>query len=371
MPTLQGPQATFNRTVGVKLDIDEAIQILPVDDVPLQSRLTSESTRSIKVEWLEEELTGQTVTVSSVAGTVSPWVVTAADASAVRPGDVYHLIGAAFDRQFLVSSVNYTTNEVTVASFAGSTDSTDPAGADVWELIGQYRTEGADPEEMRFVERTIPFNYTQWGQERVQTTRTQQKRAMYGLSDPHGHEIMKKFRELAIRYEKSLVNGYRTFAGDATKRFMGGLFFYITDNARSNTAANVKATIGLLANDIYDDGGSPNRCVLMVSPAVKVAISANVDPSARRVERSDKTGGFVIERILTDFGEIEIVMNRHYPRTKGTLLDFSYLKRRPFDPYFYEVLAKTGDAETGHIVGESSFEVKNQKAHGVLTVTDA
>ena len=81
---IYGNQASFNRTVGVKLDIDEAIQILPIDDVPLQRMLPSEPTRSIKVEWLEEGLTPQTATVASVVGTVSPWTVTLSDASAVR-----------------------------------------------------------------------------------------------------------------------------------------------------------------------------------------------------------------------------------------------------------------------------------------------
>jgi hypothetical protein len=374
MATLTGAQASFNREVGVKLDIDEAISILPIDDVPLQARLSQEGTRSIKVEWLEEDLTPSTATVVSTAELTSPWKVVLSDASGVRLGDVYQLVDAAYDVQYHVTALDPdgdNENEVTVASFGGADDTNDPAADDVWQLIGQYRTEGADPEDARFVDRTMPYNYTQWGQEEVKVTRTQQKRAMYGLTDPYGHEVMKKFKELAIRTEKSMVYGVRTFAGDATKRFMGGLLYYVTDNSRSGNAAAVKASINSLARDIWADGGDPSRCTLFVSPAVKVAISANVDPTLRRVERSDATGGYVVERVLTDFGEIPIVVDRHFPTTKGILLDTSFTKRRPFDRYFHETLAKTGDSESGHIVGEQSLEVKNEKASGVLTVTDA
>jgi hypothetical protein len=365
---IEGPQATFNRTVGVKLDIDEAIRILPVDDVPLQQRVPSEPTRSIKVEWLEEGLTPQTCTVVSTAQTASPWQVVVDDASAVRVGDVYHLVDAAYDRQFLVTAVDSGTDTVTVSSFAGTLDANDPVAADVWELIGQYNAEGSDPQDERSVDRTIPYNYTQIGQEQVGVTRTQQKRAMYGLDDPYGHELMKKFKELAIRFEKSMVHGYRTFSGDSTKRFMGGLLFYITSNSQSGTAAQVKDKIALLLKDSYDVGG--NATTLMVSPAVKIAISDNVDASLRQVERSDTTGGFVVERLLTDVGSVNLVMNRHFPRTKGILLPQG-VKRRVFDAYFHESLAKTGDSEHGQVVGEFSLEVKNELEGGVLTVTDA
>jgi hypothetical protein len=257
---------------------------------------------------------------------------------------------------------------VTATSFAASDDTNDPVAADVWELIGQYRAEGSDPEDARSVDRTQPYNYTQWGQEAIEVTRTQQKRAMYGLTDPYGHEVNKKFRELGIRFEKSLINGYRTFSSDSKSRFMGGLFFFVTTNSESNTKANVKATIATLLKDSYEVGGSAHT--LMVSPAVKIAISENTDASSRRTVRDDTTGGYVVERMLTDVGEVDIVMNRHFPQTKGILLPTG-LKRRVFDGYFHEMLAKTGDREKGQIVGEFSLEVKNESEGGVLTVTDA
>lgn len=358
---------SYNQTVGVRLDIDEAIHILPVDDVPLQSRLGSSPTDQVKVEWLEEGLSPQSVTQAGAATGTGPWTINVDDAYVVRPGDVLQLRDGATTDQYLVDSLT-DSDTIVISAFGAGTPAT-PAAADVFDIIGQYRTEGADPEDARSVERTLPYNLTQWGQEKIEVTRTGRKRGLYGQSDPYTHELQKKFKELAIRFERSLVSGQRVQSGDATKRFMGGLLYYITTNSVSNTKANVKTAINTLLRSCYDAGGAPKT--LMVSPSVKQAISENVDPTLRRVTRDDTTGGHTIERFLSDFGEVQIVMNRHFPSTKGIVMQEEFITRRVFDPYFHELLAKTGDADKGHIVGEMSLEVKNEEAHGVLTVTDA
>lgn len=358
---------SYNQTVGVRLDIDEAIHILPVDDVPLQSRLGSSPTDQVKVEWLEEGLSPQTVTQSGAAVGTGPWTITVDDAYVVRPGDVLQHRGQAITEQYLVDSIT-DADTIVISAFAGGTPG-DPGDAAVLEIIGQYRTEGSDPEDARSVERTLPYNLTQWGQEKVEVTRTGRKRGLYGQSDPYTHELQKKFKELAIRFERSLVLGQRVESGDKTKRFMGGLLYYITTNSQSGVKANVKTLINSLLRSCYDAGGAPRT--LMVAPSVKQAISENVDATLRRVTRDDTTGGHVIEKFLSDFGEVDIVMNRHFPATKGVALQEEFVSRRVFDPYFHELLAKTGDADKGHIVGEMSLEVKNEEAHGVLTVTDA
>lgn len=358
---------SFNQTVGVRLDIDEAISILPIDDVPLQRWVGTQGTDQVKVEWLEEELSPQSITTSGVTGT-GPWVLTVDDEYIVRPGDVLQLRDGGTDDQYLVDSISDGSGTVTVSAFGGGSPAT-PVATDVHDIIGQYRNEGSDPEDPRSVERTMPYNLTQWGQEAVEVTRTGRKRGLYGQSDPYTHEVMKKFKELGIRFERSMVHGQRVESGDKRKRFMGGLLYYIVTNSESNTKANAKTAINSLLRKCYDAGGTPKA--LMVSPSVKQAISENVDPTLRRTERSERTGGYVVDRFLSDFGEVDIVLNRHFPSKKGIVMQQEFITRRVFDGYFHELLAKTGDAEKGHIVGEQTLEVKNEKAHGVLTLTDA
>ena len=366
-----GKYGSYNQTVGVRLDMDDAIQILSPSDVPLQGRLRTDTTNQVKVEWLEEDLTAQSVTIqtSGVSGTASPWTITVDDSSVLRPGDVLwnQTVGTS-SRQFTVTSINTGANTAVIASFAGTDDTMDPADGDVLVIVGQYRVEGSDPEEARSVERTSKYNYTQWGQERVEATRTARKRGLYGQGDPYDHEVQKKFKELAIRFERSLVHGQRAISSDSKSRMMGGLLYFIATNTASNTKANASTAINTLVKACYEAGGNPST--LMVSPSVKAAISANT-PVGLRTERADNTAGTVVDRIMTDFGEVNLVVNRFFPKTKGILLQEEFLSRVNFDPYFHELLAKTGDADKGHIVGEFSLRVKNEKAHGILTLTDA
>lgn len=359
-----GMITTALQTVGVKFDMDDAIVLLPTWDVPLQKRLGSAPCNEVRIDWLEDSLVPQDVVVTSFTGT-GPWTPTVPDTSFLRVNDVlWDKTGVTTATQYVITSITNGTVFV-MAGFNGNV--TGPTNADTLSIIGQLVSEGGDPGTFRSVDRVNPFNYTQIGQEGVQVSRTERKRAVYGVSDEYTYQVQKKFKELAIRMERSFTNGVK-FQSGAT-RFMGGLFSYITTNTVSNTVANAKTAVNALARKCYDQGGTPRT--LYCSAGVKQALSLNYDPTLRRVERGDDVGGFVVDRLLTDFGLIDVIVDRHFPITKGLLLQEEFDTIRTFDGYFHEMLAKTGDGDKGEIVGEFSLEVKNQQAQGVLTLTDA
>lgn len=374
-----GAIGTFNRTVGIKRDMDDAVDILTPSDVPLQGLFGVSTTEQVKVEWMEEDLTPDIVTgdgATAITGsgtTGSPYVVTlvTGDASIVRVGDVLHKRDAAAGVQWTVQAANDSNHKIDLVNFAGNV--TAPTNSDVFEIVGQYRNEGSDPLDARSVERSDAYNYTQIYQEKVEATRTARKRGQrggaWGQRDPYDHEVMKKFKELGIRVERAIIHGQRSISGDSKQRAMGGLFYYITTNSASNTKANAATALNSLLRSCEAQGGSPN--VLVVSHAVKQAISQNIDPSLRRNSYVSRRGGYVVDTFVSDFGEVEIVADRHLPTTKGFALEVDYVKVVNFDPFFHELLSKTGDADKGQIVAEKSLIVKNQKAHGVLTITDA
>lgn len=357
--------STQTRLAGLRLDIDDAVFILPVDEVPLQRTLRSEPATAKRVEWIEDILTPQVATVSSSAGT-GPWTLTLPAPQGFRflVGDLVRVTTWPADRLVRVTTVTSGTS-ITVAVYSGTGHAF--AASDVIEIVGQVNDEGADPGNPRHIDRTVQYNLTQIGQERVRATRTARQVGYYGLDDPYTYELRKKFRELAIRFEKALMVGVRAESG--LQRSMGGLFYYITSNSQSGTAATVKTLLNNLLRSCWEAGGRPT--VMHVAPNVKQAISANVDPTLRRVERSDRTGGFVVERFLSDFGEIDIVVNRYVPSRRGILIQPEFDVKKVLQGYVHEPLAKTGDSDNGMIVGEFSLMVKNEAAQGVLTVTDA
>lgn len=380
MSNIVGVRGTFNETVGVKVDMDEAVDILSPADVPFQQILGTDSTVQVKVEWMDEDLMGQYVVVDdasvSGAGTSGdPWVLTvdAGTADELRVGDVlWNETDGTSTIQYRVEAVNTSTDVVVLTGFAGN--STAPTDNDVLKIVGQYRDEGSEPEDMRSNERNARYNYTEIFQEGVEATRTARRRGagsgLYGKGDPYDHEVMKKFKELGVRFERSIIHGQRAISSDAKRRSMGGFFYYVSTNTASNTAANAKTALNSLLRQMYNQG-APSRTMLVCSPAVKQAISLNVDASLRQASHQTRKAGFVVDNYLSDVGEIEIAINRHLPTTKAIAITTEYAKVVNFDPFSHELLAKTRDGDNGHIVGEKSLQVKNEKAFGLLTITDA
>ena len=365
MPACLAGSADTLRTVGVKLDMDDAVTILPIDVVPIQQYLSSQPTNSIKVEWLNEVLTPQATAVvtdgtTSGAGTIT---VTATEGVNFRAGDILWDQNRGTGVLCLVTSI--AGDVLTVAQVGSNT--TAFTATDVLVIVGQQLPEGGDPASMRSIDRTTDYNYTQIGQEKVSATRTRRKQALYGMTDNYTHEVTKKFKELAIRYERQLLFGQRVQSGN--QRTMGGLFYYLTSNGTSDTVANTKAALNSILRSTWNNGGNPKT--LFVSPNIKTAIDANVDASLRRSTRTDTGGGSVVDTFMSSFGDIDIKVDRYLPQTKAILVQSEYVKRRVFDGYMHEALAKTGDSDNGEIVSEFSLEVRCPLAMGVLTLTDA
>lgn len=371
MPYRNEAVATFNQTVGVKQDMDEAIRILSPSDTPLQQLLPTVSTNEIKVEWMEEELMPQAVVNSAQSGTSPTWTMTTTDTSELRVNDILGVRdGASSALQYTVSSITNSTTYV-IAGFAGNT--TAPGATSTLELIGQYVVEGSDPGAPRSTERVSKYNYTQIAQESVQATRTARNRGarggLFGGEDPYIHELGKKFKELAVRFERSMIHGQRAISGDSKQRFMGGLFYYITTNSVSGAKADTKTLLNSAIRKAYDNGSTPE--ILMVSPAVKSQISTLNDTLNRSVQ-SDTRAGTAIDTFMSDFGEVKVIANRHFPKTRGVVISASQNDHAivNFDPYTHELLAKTGDADKGEIVAEKSLKVKNEKGSVLFTITD-
>ena len=70
----------------------------------------------------------------------------------------------------------------------------------------------------------------------------------------------------------------------------------------------------------------------------------------------------------SDFGVCRVVLSRYVPTGTVLLLDSSRIGVLPLSgrSFQYTPLARTGDAESGQIVGEYTLEVRNESAHGVL-----
>lgn len=379
MSVLATPNTSYSQTVGLKIDMDDLVTILPVDDVPLQQWIPNgPAAMETKVQWLNESLTPQTLTASGNAAGVSAAASTAlkvTDTSGVRAGDIYRRQGSANTDggvQVVVASVTDATTLVLSNRPYGGTTDEGIADNDVLELVGQFIDEGADPLDSRFVDRTTDYNLTQIDQEKVDASRTTRKVARYGMGDPYDHEVQKKFRELAIRHERRIVLGrrFQGSAGDAKKRTMGGLLYYIAGSANSvsDVKANLAAATNTALRNIYNSGGNVNT--IWVSADVKAVFDA-LNASPVRTAQSDNGYERKIDHFASSFGTVDIRFSRYIPKRQALLVDSKFVGHRTLDGWFHELLAKTGDAAKGQIVGEKSLEVREPLAHALLTISDA
>lgn len=115
--------------------------------------------------------------------------------------------------------------------------------------------------------------------------------------------------------------------------------------------------------------GAQGEYYLFANATEKRLINALLkDSTSTKVEAmaGNNSLGILVQKIETDFGIVNIVLNRHMPT--GTIMgvDLSMVEIGELRPAFYEDLAKTGDYKKGHIIQESSVKLLNSKAGFVI-----
>ncbi|NCC94121.1 MAG: hypothetical protein EOM10_12705, partial [Opitutae bacterium] len=137
------------------------------------------------------------------------------------------------------------------------------------------------------------------------------------------------------------------------------------------TVDHIEAAI----QDIFDNGGlSGGVPVMLVGSRQKRAITAayaTAYSKAVPLVQGDRIGGVTVDRVLTDFGEFGILLDRSMPVDSIAFLSLDQLRPVMLNVpgkgvFFEEALAKTGASDDVQIYGEIGLEYGNEKAHGVL-----
>ena len=189
-------------------------------------------------------------------------------------------------------------------------------------------------------------------------------------------QVSQKLKEIARDLEFSMINGEVHIPSDnSTERKMRGLLEAIVTNVSdaSGAALTEKLILDLL-QDVWDAGGinEQGTAALMCNSFQKRQLSKiflkdrNTDPDSRTV------GGVNLQTIETDFGRLNIMLNRYMPTTAVAVVSleqcapvFMEVPGKGF--LFAEPLAKEGAAERTQIYAEGvSLKYGNEKAHGKL-----
>jgi hypothetical protein len=104
------------------------------------------------------------------------------------------------------------------------------------------------------------------------------------------------------------------------------------------------------------------------SPTNLKKIKALYDTSAfLKVSRDENTIGMQIERILTPYGEVNLILDRWAKDTEIPLIDPKHCGWLTIYPFTQEPLAKVGDYDRAEVIGEFTLALRQNAAHAILT----
>ena len=372
---------TYDLTTGVKLDIEDAIWLISPFDVPLQGAMGADGRVSLaqascfekKVEWLDETLLTPRTTQSAttaLATTNGTTLYSAAGAQLqFQTGDVILMDGEYMQITGYVSTTGWTVGRGgTTNTGIGTVVLSTSATGDVIIGVGSAQAEGSNPPYGRAVDRTDRYNLTQvFGPYAVNVSQSEQAVQKYGLkSTEFDHQVMNRTKEAFIAIEQAILYGYQNVGTNTTVpgRTMGGFTYYITSNVDSTSTQLTDASLLPNLNNCFDAGGTPDRIVL---GSYQKRQLSQLNSGDIRYPQELNTRGQVVDYYDSDFGRLAIVLDRWC--RKGDLFIFSrdQAELNTLRPLSFEMLAKTGDAVNGQIVGEKTLKFRRQAWAAVMT----
>jgi hypothetical protein len=230
----------------------------------------------------------------------------------------------------------------------------------------------------RFTSLSQPYNFTQIFKGEVNVTGTQEAVEKYGYSSEIEYQEGKRLKELAIQFERAFIYGRRNEATTNAQpaSMMGGLWYYIY-NASGGTANSdiikdaggatlTKSVLDGVMQALYGLGGSPDT--LIVPPAQRTIISNWAEPYVQAGIDLGRVGT-IVSRIESDFGVLNVVMNRYLKSDEMIVVTKEMLGIGPLTGRAWQSqpIAKRGDSEERLILGEYTAEIRGAgRAHGWL-----
>lgn len=122
---------------------------------------------------------------------------------------------------------------------------------------------------------------------------------------------------------------------------------------------------------VYDQGGimEQETATLMVNSTLKRALTKIFVTDKGYQEQSRTVGGVAVTTIETDFGRLNVMLNRHMPSAAVQVVSLEecapvFLPIPDKGFLFVEPLSRAGAAERSQIYGEIGLKYGNEKAHG-------
>lgn len=370
--TTYGGMTYTQHQVGIKESIVDELLLLDPRTTPFISLLGfGEPITNIKHEWIEDEMWPQQTLINTSGGTLND-STTSIVVDDVSPFLV-NSIAKIGNELVKITAIDPETKTLTVVrGYASTTKETSISDDTPIKFAFVEGVEGFDARAARATKREIVDNYTQIFDESITVTNTALAIDQWAMGNYNQYEYnrQKALVSVASQLESAIVDGIKYNNGNV--RQMRGIRSFISTNVTQANNTELSLTMfSELAQKIYNTGAFKSgsaRYIIMVPPAQKTKVSA-LDDSKITIERADGGRGQVVDRIYTDFGVFDVIMNDNLNPDELFLLDLNRIKIRPLRgrEFSHTFLGTKGDYQSGFIVGEYTLEFKQEKAHGRIT----
>jgi hypothetical protein len=196
------------------------------------------------------------------------------------------------------------------------------------------------------------------------------------VMDEYEWQIRQSLVQIARDVEKTFITG--TFANpatNATPRKTRGILAAITTNVIDAAATALTKELVLdLLQMVWENGGiqQSGTAALMCAGFQKRQLTEIFVTDANYQEQTRNIGGVSVTTIITDFGELNVMLNRYMPADQVAVVSleqcapkFLLVPGKGF--LFVEPLATVGAAQRAQIYGEIGLKYGNEMAHGKIT----
>jgi len=199
-------------------------------------------------------------------------------------------------------------------------------------------------------------------------------------------QVEQMLKQMVRDIEYSFINGtYVKPANNATARKTRGLLEAITTNVVTADAgagaadALDRAYLLALLQEVWENGGiqETDTATIMCNAFQKRQLTEAFITQGNYREQSRTVGGVNVQTIETDFGRLNVMLNRHMPADEVAVVSLEQcmpvFREVPGRGHFFaEPLAKTGASDRVQLYGEVGLMYGNERTHGkIVNLTTA
>ena len=238
-------------------------------------------------------------------------------------------------------------------------------------VLTNLMLEGAEAPESVHSTRVMKSNICQIMSKATSISGTLNALNPHGIGNEFANEIADRLLELKRDMEYFFISGAKAVESDSTPRQMDGLMNLVGHSIDLASADLTEEVLIDAMQKMWECGVSSENIYAFCGAEVKRKINhllADQTNARIQVQLGQRHPlGIMVDRLVSDFGDFNVVLNRHMPKNAILIVDLNEVEIATLRPVFYQELAKTGDYTKGQIITENTIKLLNSKAGVKIT----